>query len=161
MYALTGHTRNIGQSLFRRLNPDVVGFSKSTGYDITLKADRDRILDQSEHCDVFINNAADGFGQTELLIELFLKWKNFDKRIINVGSRIAEITLPEKRLNLLRYSAYKKSLKSIIPDLQGYKCRVEYKWFGYVGTEDILKKYPHFTEKDYITLDRACDIILS
>jgi short-subunit dehydrogenase len=161
MYALTGHTRGIGQSLFERLSPDVIGFSKSTGYDITRREDRDRILNESDHCDVFINNATDGFGQTELLMELFLRWKDRDKKIINVGSRIAEIVLPEKRIHLLQYSAYKKSLKAIIPELQGYKCRVEYKWFGYVGTEDILKKYPHFTEKDYITLEQACDIILN
>ena len=29
-----------------------------------------------------------------------------------------------------------------------------------VGDEKILKKYPHFTATDYITEDRAADIIL-
>ena len=40
-------------------------------------------------------------------------------------------------------------------------CKVKYKWFAYVGTEKILKKYPHFNKNDYITEDQAVDIILS
>ena len=64
-------------------------------------------------------------------------------------------------MHLLEYSSQKKALKVIIPDLQGFNCKVDYKWFGYVGTENILKKYPNFSQDDYITLKEACDIILS
>jgi hypothetical protein len=109
---------------------------------------------------VFINNATDGFGQTELLIELFYEWKNCNKTIINVGSRIAEVVLSPEYEHLIWYSAQKKLLKVIIPDMQGHACKVEYKWFGYVGTEKILKKYPHFTSSDYISVDAAANIIL-
>jgi hypothetical protein len=55
----------------------------------------------------------------------------------------------------------KMSLKTMSEKLSGYTCKVKYRSFGYVGTERILERYPHFTEKDYITLDRAVDIILS
>ena len=44
--------------------------------------------------------------------------------------------------------------------MQVHACKVEYKWFGYVGTEKILKKYPHFTSLDYISVDAAANIIL-
>lgn len=159
-YAITGHTAGIGKTVYDKLLPSVIGFSKSTGYDITLKEDRRTIIDESQHCDVFINNATDGFGQTELLIELFYEWKNCNKTIINVGSRIAEVVLSPGYEHLIRYSAQKKLLKAIIPDMQGHACKVEYKWFGYVGTEKILKKYPHFTPSDYISVDAAANIIL-
>ncbi len=159
-YAITGHTQGIGYAIYNRLMPNIIGFSKSTGYDITNSSDRRRIISESRHCDCFINNATDGFGQTELLIELFYEWKNQDKTIINVGSRIAEVSLSPGYEHLLLYSAQKKALKSIISDMQGHTCKIKYKWFGYVGTEKILKKYPHFTTNDYISVDDAANIIL-
>jgi hypothetical protein len=148
--------------LFNRLSPAAIGFSLSTGYDIRNKADRKRIIDESEDCDVFINNAPAGFAQTELFLELFEHWRDKDKTIINVGSRIAEIqALPLNRQSLLGYQAEKLILKEMSKKTQGAKCKVNYRWFAYVGTERILKKYPNFTEKDYISVDSAIEIILS
>lgn len=161
MIAITGHTRGIGKRAFDRLSPNAVGFSKSTGYDITNFADRKRIIEESSNCDIFINNATDGFGQTLLFLELFQAWKHTDKTIINVGSRVAEIKmLPPNRQDLLRYQAEKLILKEMSSRVEG-TCKVKYRWFAYVGTESIIKKYPHFTGQDYITEDQAVDIILS
>lgn len=160
-YAVTGHTQGIGKSLFNRLTPNCIGFSKSTGHDITNKSHRKNIIQQSHDCDVFINNATEGMGQTLLLIDLFNEWKDTDKIIINVGSRAAEFSTAVA-YNLLVYQAEKLILKEMSLRLQGIeKCDVRYRWFAYVGTEKILKKYPHFTyPNDYITEDEACDIIL-
>ena len=160
-YAITGHTSGIGKHLYNKLSPTIVGFSRSNGYDIDIKEDRRRIIQESKDCDVFINNAESIFSQTYLLIELFKEWKDTNKTIINVGSRISEIILPADRLELLEYQAQKIILKTMVNQLQGYNCKVHYKWFAYVGTEKILKKYPHFTAKDYITEEQAGDIILS
>ena len=160
-YAITGHTSGIGKRLYERMQSNVIGFSLSTGYDITNPADRHRIITESKDCNVFINNATAGFGQTLLFLELFTAWKDQDKTIINVGSRIAEIqTLPKDRQDLLKYQAEKLILKEMSHRVSGI-CKVKYKWFAYVGTEKILKKYPHFTSTDYITEDQAVDIILS
>lgn len=160
-YAITGHTKGIGKCAFERLSPNVLGFSKSTGYDITNYTDRKRIIDESINCEIFINNATDGFGQTLLFLDLFEAWKNTNKTIINVGSRIAEIKyLPCDRYDLLKYQAEKLILKEMSERVVG-TCTIKYKWFSYVGTEAILKKYSHFTEKDYITEDQAVDIILT
>jgi hypothetical protein len=138
-----------------------MGFSLSTGYDITSFNDRQRIIEESKNCDVFINNASADFGQTLLFLELFNEWRDQDKTIINVGSRIAEIPiLPKDKKDLLKYQAEKLILKQMSNRVYG-TCKVKYKWFAYVGTENILKKYPHFTEQDYITEDQAVDIILS
>jgi len=157
---ITGHTQGIGQEVFARLGGDALGFSTSNGYDITSQPSRRRIIDAVRHCDVFINNAQSGWGQVDLLIELFQEWREQPKLIVNVGSRIAEITLRAKRLHLLQYSAQKKALKTTVAELQGYDCRVEYVWFAYVGTERILAKYPHFTAADYIPVSAAADIIM-
>ena len=161
-YAVTGHTQGIGKSLFDRLTPNCIGFSKSTGYDITDKDCRRDIIKHSNDCDVFINNATAEMGQTLLLIELFNEWKDTNKVIINVGSRIAEFPTAVNHYNLLSYQAEKLILKEMALRLQGLeKCEVRYRWFAYVGTEKILNKYPDFTyPNDYITEEQACDIIL-
>lgn len=160
-YAITGHTQGIGKRLFQSLSPNSIGFSKSTGYDITLRDDRRRIIQESADCDVFINNAADGFGQLHLFLELFQEWKDKSKTIINVGSRITEITLKPERQHLLTYQAEKLILKEMSLRTVSETCIIKYKWFPYVGTERILAKYPHFTPRDYISIDRAVNIILS
>jgi hypothetical protein len=161
IYAITGHTQGIGKKIYERLSPNIIGFSKSTGYDINKKEDRFKIIEESKNCAVFINNATDKFGQTELFLELFKKWKDDEtKTIINVGSRIAEIRfLPEDKIDLINYQAEKLILKEMSTRLKG-KCKIKYRWFSYVGTEKILKKYPHFTKDDYISEDQAADIIL-
>ena len=162
-YAMTGHTKGIGERLFEILSPNVIGFSKSTGYDILNKNDRQRIIKESRDCDVFINNAHDGFGQTYLFLDLLNEWNNDpSKTIINVGSRIAEITLSFRSRHLINYQSQKLILKEMsfrVPE--GHLCKVNYRWFAYVGTKSILEKYPHFTEKDYISVDEACEMILS
>jgi hypothetical protein len=162
-YAVTGHTQGVGKRAFERLSPDVIGFSKSTGYDITINEHRQRIINESYDCDVFINNATENFGQTYLLIDLAKAWKDLpNKKIINVGSRVAEILLPNNMLHLAEYQAEKISVKTMSLRLSPLvQCKIEYRWFAYVGTEKILKKYPHFKPGDYITEDQAVDIILS
>jgi len=162
-YAITGHTQGIGKALFNQLSPNCIGFSKSTGYDITKKTDRYNIIQQVKDCDVFINNATDAMGQTLMLIDLFYEWKDLNKTIINVGSRIAEYIEPIWDPKLLAYQAEKLILKEMSLKLEDVgNCKIKYKWFGYVGTEKILKKYPHFVyPTDYITKKEACDIILN
>jgi short-subunit dehydrogenase len=159
--AVTGHTKGIGVGLYQHLSPNVIGFSRSNGYDINSASDRKKIVAESKDCNIFINNAHSGFGQTLLLIELFQEWKHLDKTIINIGSRVSERKIPEERHHLLNYQAEKLALKHMTQSLQGWQCKIIYKWFGYVGTKTILDKYPHFTSDDYITVDQAVKIILS
>jgi hypothetical protein len=164
-YAVTGHSKNIGKFLHDKFSPNVVGFSRSNGYDITSKQVRRRIIEESIDCDIFINNAPAGFSQSELCLELWHKWKDLNKLIINVGSRIAEshVILRNEHEHLLEYSMHKRTLKLLSDDLNkiNTNVKVKYVWFGYVGTPEILKKYPHFTENDYITIEQAASIILN
>lgn len=164
-YAITGHSRNIGKFIFDKLYPDIIGFSRQTGYDINSSIDRRRIIDESQECDVFINNAPAGFAQSQLCLDLWQEWKDTNKIIINVGSRIAEdnVVLSSQHLHLLEYSMHKRTLKTLTNDLNkiNTKVKVKYAWFAYVGTTEILSKYPHFTENDYITIEQAAGVILN
>lgn len=161
-YAITGHTSGIGKALFESLSPNCLGFSRSNGYNITSKEDRKKIVNEAYDCDVFINSATEEMGQTLLLIDMFYAWQNTHKRIINVGSRIAEYDKAIVEPKMLAYQAEKFILKDMSLKLRGIStCTVDYKWFGYVGTERILKKYPHFKyPDDYISVKEACDLIL-
>lgn len=161
-YAITGHTQGIGKCIFERLQPDIIGFSLSNDYDIADRHSRRKIVNDVNNCDVFINNAAAGFGQTLLLVDLYDAWKDTTKIIINVGSRIADdgFVLPNDRDELLQYQSEKRSLKTLSEELRlrATTLQVKYVSFAYVGTEKILAKYPDIA--NYISVDDAADIIL-
>jgi hypothetical protein len=163
-YAITGHTRGVGKAVYDKVDPDnIIGFSTSTGYDINKREDRDRIVQESFDCDVFINNASDNFGQLYMFLDMLKVWRALpDKKIINIGSRTAEITLPLSHYHLLYVHAEKVALKAVTNQLApNTKCKVDYRWFPAVGTDAMLAKYPYWTHEDYITPERAADIILS
>ena len=158
-YVVTGHTSGIGKRLFEKLEPNVKGYSKSTGFDITDKKSRTSIIQRNLDADVFINCAEEGFGQSQLLLELYDEFKNTDKTIINVGSNVTEIDLKDAP-KLLDYYTYKKTLKELSHDLgQLGTLNVRYVTFGYVGTERMFKKHPEVT--NYISVDEAVEIILN
>jgi hypothetical protein len=80
---ITGHSSGVGQSLYEHFLSqgwEVVGMSRSNGYNIV--TDRDRIIQESIGCDLFINNASDGTAQLELLQSLCTKVP----KIITLGS---------------------------------------------------------------------------
>ena len=62
--AITGHTQGIGKRAYDRLCPDIIGFSRSNGYDITNSGDQKRIIEESKDCDIFINNAMKAHYET-------------------------------------------------------------------------------------------------
>lgn len=97
-YFVTGNNRGLGLVLSEYFSAD--GCSRTAGFDIT--KDIDRIVNESVHYDVFINNAFDGppdtdwanYAQTNLLLAIYKKWKQINKQgwIFNIGS-IGEKTI--------------------------------------------------------------------
>ena len=88
---ITGHTRGIGKAIaevFSNNNFEIIGFSKSAGYDISDQSVRQQILNASVDADVFINNAYDHVGQTELLKGIIEQWEGTDKFIVNMSSKL-------------------------------------------------------------------------
>tara|TARA_R110001592_G_scaffold20708_1_gene83617 strand:+ start:325 stop:2040 length:1716 start_codon:yes stop_codon:yes gene_type:complete len=91
-YYITGNNRGLGLELGNYFSAD--GSSRASGFDIT--KDVDKIVEESVHFDVFINNAFDGppdtdwanYGQTNLLMAVYKRWKELGKTgwIFNIGS---------------------------------------------------------------------------
>lgn len=79
---ITGHTKGIGKFLYNHFSEkyDVLGISRTTGYD--LNTDISKIVELSKNCDLFINCAAVGNAQLELLNNLH----NKESKMIVFGS---------------------------------------------------------------------------
>ena len=91
-YYVTGNNRGLGLALSEHFAAD--GSSRASGLDIT--KDIDKIVEDSVHFDVFVNNAFDGppdsewanYAQTNLLMAVYKRWKELGKTgwIFNIGS---------------------------------------------------------------------------
>lgn len=91
--AITGHTSGIGRHLFENI-PNTIGFSRTNGFDI---ADYMTLINEAQDCDVFINNAYQGFDQLHLLYALWEHWKKSDKLIINISTIATTRIINEKK----------------------------------------------------------------
>lgn len=94
--AITGHSAGIGQALvqiYESQGHEIVGLSRRNGYNIRSLP---KIAGMIEACDMFINNAQAGFAQTELLFEVWRRWRGQQKYIINIGTQMTDMFLPPK-----------------------------------------------------------------
>jgi hypothetical protein len=66
---ITGHTGGIGKAIYEKFKEgscrEIIGMSRSNGYDID--KDFDRIIDEASGCELFINNAYRDRQQLKLL----------------------------------------------------------------------------------------------
>jgi NAD(P)-dependent dehydrogenase (short-subunit alcohol dehydrogenase family) len=110
--AITGHTSGIGKAIFDALNfeYDVIGLSRSNGYDITTELGRSKIIDAAYDCDVFVNNAIDYANYTDAQVVLARKifdvWDGEQKYIVNMSSRVNDF----QQINNQPYADAKLSL---------------------------------------------------
>jgi NADP-dependent 3-hydroxy acid dehydrogenase YdfG len=89
--AVTGHTKGIGYAVAQALSSDhqLLGYSRSTGFDISVAADRDRILQQIVEADVFVNNAWHETGQCSMFELVYNAWRSdCTKTIVNINSKV-------------------------------------------------------------------------
>jgi hypothetical protein len=155
-YAITGHTKGLGEAITALLGSEnVLGFSTSTGYDITEPSSRQRIINESMQCDVFINNAHADYAQTQLLYELWNRWAGLDKTIINISSN----TTDGIKKHPHEYSAQKASLEKANEQLANMNtlCKVTMFRFGYIGTDRILK---NVNPNSFINIGDAAQFII-
>lgn len=113
-YVITGHKRGIGKGcydLFTADGHEVIGLSKTDGFDIRDPNIRKEIIEQSLDADVFINNASgyflpdstpenireennsvwdeEGyFPQTRMFMEIWEHFFNKEKTVVNINSAI-------------------------------------------------------------------------
>lgn len=94
--AITGGTAGIGQALGKLFEIDgheVLALSRRNGYNIRSLP---KIAGIVESCELLINNAQAGYAQTELLFEVWRRWRNQHKYIVNVGTQMTDLFLPPK-----------------------------------------------------------------
>ena len=94
--AITGHSAGIGLAfakIYETQGHEIVGLSRRNGYNIRSLP---KIAGMIEPCDMFINNAQVGYAQTELLFEVWRRWKGQQKYIVNIGTQMTDMFLPPK-----------------------------------------------------------------
>ena len=114
--ALTGHTKGLGAEVTKHLETEheVIGFSRSNGYDIKSPLDRKKILKQSQEADAFVNLVHNYYHQTDLLFEFFKSWEDQDKLIINISSSVVhDKEWGQDRFDFIEYKNQKKALESM------------------------------------------------
>lgn len=98
--AITGHTAGIGKSFSSLLSTrghEIIGISRREGENIRRIEHTASII---EPCDLFINNAQSMFAQTELLYEVWKRWRGQKKYIWNISTEMANFpvnTCPDTR----------------------------------------------------------------
>lgn len=166
--AITGHSAGIGQELakiYEANGHEIIGLSRRNGYNIRSLP---KVAGMIEPCDMFINNAQAGFAQTELLVDVWNRWKGQKKFIINISTlmTLAPIALANPELNVNSgidlYRIQKLSLEETCKQL-GYKSALPMMTIvrpGAVATHpDNQSAYPHADPTEWAeTLVKILDL---
>lgn len=159
--AITGHTSGIGKGLydFYKQKHQMFGFSRSNGYDIDKKTDE--IIEKSKNCSIFFNNAYADFSQTKLLFQLWNKWQNREKLIININSAICRTSYPYTYNSLVsKYKIHKLSLDKAVKELQQTpsKCWISQITCGFIDTDFFLYKHKIFKNKKKLSVQKVVEM---
>jgi hypothetical protein len=137
--AITGHTSGIGLALFNYYTAkgdEVIGFSRSNGYDISVEENISKIIKEIKDCDIFFNNAYHELAQVKLLYGLHVFWQQDTKKCMVVtGSRSADFI--DYRTS--GYSLMKNALDTAIKQCQ------------YSSKYHLLNFKPGFTNTPMVT----------
>lgn len=141
--AITGHTRGIGAAIASRFD-DVVGFSKTTGYDLSDNKVIKQIVEEAQDCDILVNNAYYGDAQAKLLYKMYERWQHTPKLIINIGAVSSDTHTNFTRVGYVKfwtdYTSYKKQLDFASLQLSDMRknqdmCKVTMLKGGFVKTD--------------------------
>lgn len=152
--AITGHTKGIGKAI-ADLYPNMLGFSRSNGYDITVANNITRIVDESADCDAFVNNAYHDFVQCDLLESMFEQWKHDPtKTIVNIISRARYGRGKAKFYSQTKMELYNKAKNMMFDPTK--RCRIININPGYVKTDMVS----HVTEtRNMLTPEQLAGMI--
>lgn len=148
---ITGHTKGIGQALTKTMeaNYNVLGFSRSNGYDISTS--QDSIINLAKTSDIFINNAYYKKCQIELFNKLLHLWKHdHSKTIVNIISRVQYDNAIQSS-----YNNNKKQLAELAHRIDDRQCRIINVSPGFVATDGIPEKWLVQRNVPYITSDEC------
>jgi NAD(P)-dependent dehydrogenase (short-subunit alcohol dehydrogenase family) len=156
--AITGHTKGIGRAIADLYDADeVIGFSRSNGYNISEAGVVSKIIAESLDCDVFINNAHYEFTQCDLLSEIFKHWKDDpSKTIVNIISRARYGLGSAKYYGQTKMELYAKAKSFMFSDK---RCRIININPGYVKTDmvaHVSKDFNMLTPEQLANMIKWC-----
>ena len=123
--AITGHSAGIGQALtkvYQAQGHEIVGLSKRHGDNIRNIV---KISQKIEPCDMWINNAQDGFAQTELLFEMVRRWQGTRKHIMVISTMMTQQPAsPLPGLDMDLYRVQKVALEESIRQIRNRHLKI-------------------------------------
>lgn len=154
--AITGHSKGIGKAIADVYHGnDVKGFSRQNGYDITDSSTINRIIVESQDCDVFVNNAYAGTAQVDIFERLLSIWKQDEsKTIVNINSRTIYNAASQRQ-----YTINKKLLRSSAVNAirdPNRRCRIININPGYIKT-DMTEEVHH--QFKMMSVEQLADMI--
>jgi len=156
--AITGHSRGLGKALADKLCTEhtVTGYSRSNMFDISDSVTQEKIYQDLQEHDVFINNAYSGFVQIDLFKHVYDMWKDQDnKTIVNIVSRTKYGVGNAKHYQRIKKELSHTAMQKILSENK--KCRVININPGYIRT-DMVANVPK-THK-MLTPEECADIII-
>lgn len=153
--AITGHTAGIGHSLYNRLigQHNILGFSRSNGYDLSEKSTVNQIISASADVDIFVNNA---YGNARQL-DLGLQWANKNAHrsvlLINIGSLLCYVNDIEFPTNIKEYIKNKLLLRrmSYIVNQWNKSIQISLVELGFVATNFSTSKEFYSIVQNHLT----------
>ena len=167
---ITGHTENLGKELYTLLKKEneVIGFSRTNNYSLE---NYEKIIQDANDCDVFINNTYHPIYQQKLFEELFEEWKYKEKTIFNIltsavfnnGSideyRESKLNLQKSSINLINKHHNKKlRVVNLYPNTLEHNKRVTSNKIKFSEIFDIIKfqlLFPPHLELTHICISRT------
>jgi hypothetical protein len=113
--SITGHNKGIGKVLHDMLVKEghaVSGYDITNGYDLSTLSVANDVLTLSDECDIFINNAYVPYIQTYMLKEMISKWKDTNKLIINISSKM--VFYDVENSDFVGYKENKKTQNDVV-----------------------------------------------
>lgn len=115
---MTGHTKGLGkefsQHCYHKTDHQVMGFSRSNGYDIKNPGDRRKIVKACTKASIFVNLVHNYYHQTDLLLEFYKEWEDKNRLIISICSGVVLVdSWGQDRLDLIEYKTQKQALESM------------------------------------------------
>jgi NAD(P)-dependent dehydrogenase (short-subunit alcohol dehydrogenase family) len=120
--AVIGHTRGIGKAiaeLYKGKGYQVIGMSRSNGYDMTVK--QKKIVDAVRDCELVVINAHTGRSQLDLLKSVYARYHNDRKKVAVITSTSGTPEGRDDDFDALDYRQYcddKQELIGYISELQ-------------------------------------------
>jgi len=118
--AITGHASGIGYETFNLLQHthECVGFDKENGHNICDDVFVDQITDDF---DCFVNNAYHQSYQERILLQLYNRWRDTNKIIVNIGSMVSVYPQSFELINELHGTWSQKYMEDKISFMQTHR----------------------------------------